>query len=93
MLVSWSIVGILLGVGAFIAVGGTLAIDRPDTSDRRFQSTLGSAQFDGSRYVNFRDYVEQTRRRLETDKVFMAPATAAMELEAATPFETVKVFQ
>ena len=87
MLVPWSIVGILLGVGALIAVGGTLAIDSPDPSDRRFQSTLGSAQFDGSRYVDFRDYVEQTQDHLEANKVFMNRASAARELDAATPFE------
>ena len=80
-------VAILVGICATAVVAATLALDRPDPNDRRFRSALGSANFDGSRYVDFRDYVEQTRRHLETNKVFMNPTTAARELEAATPFE------
>ena len=74
-------------VGAAVLVGATMAVDKPNPNDPRFQSITGAMRFDLNRYRDFEDYVGQIRRHLETNKVYMNPAAATTELDVATPFE------
>ncbi|MEM9438984.1 MAG: alpha/beta fold hydrolase [Pseudomonadota bacterium] len=69
-------------LGAALLVSGCT-----ENSDPWLEPSGAGLPFDAGAYADFPDYIAQTRARLEVDKIYLDPADAARELEAATPFE------
>ena len=69
-------------LGAALLLGGCT-----ESGDPRLEPSGAGLPFDADRYDDFADYIVQTRARLEVDKIYLDPADAVRELEAATPFE------
>ena len=82
--------GVLAAVG-FVVIGQLFSAEAsfpgPKADDARFQPSGEGLPFDPGRYRDFRDYVRQTRKRLERHKVYMDPRRVETELAASTPFE------
>jgi len=82
--------GVLIVLG-FVVIGQSFSADTsspdPNADGARFQPSGEGLPFDAGRYRDFKDYVRQTRKRLERHKVYMDPHRVEMEFTASAPFE------
>ena len=85
-----TVVCALAALGLVVA-GQTFVADTssgsPNAAGVRLQPSGEGLPFEPGRYLDFHDYVRQTRERIERHKVYMNPLRAGRELAAATPFE------